>query len=285
VPTDARPAAPLISADDLLARCAAAEPPVLLDVRWSLTGPPGRAEYERGHVPGAVFVDLDTQLSAPRTPTSGRHPMPDVAALQEVLRAAGVRTGGTVVVLDAGNAMSAARGWWVLRWAGVPDVLVLDGGLAAWVAAGGEVTTAVPAPSLGDVVLRAGALPVLDADGAAALARTGVLLDARAPERYRGDVEPVDPVAGHVPGAVSAPTAANVGPDGRFLPPADLRARFTALGADGGDVGVYCGSGVTAAHELLALTVAGLDGVLYPGSWSEWVTDPGRPVATGAEPG
>jgi len=285
VPTDPSPASPLISAPDLLARCAAAEPPVLLDVRWSLTGPPGREDYARGHLPGAVFVDLDTQLSAPRTPTSGRHPLPDVAALQEVLRAAGVRRDSTVVVHDAGTAMSAARGWWVLRWAGVPDVLVLDGGLAAWVAAGGELTTDVPAPAPGDVVLSAGALPVLDADGAAALARSGVLLDARAPERYRGDVEPVDPVAGHVPGAVSASTAANVGPDGRFLPAADLRARFADLGADGGDVGVYCGSGVTAAHELLALSVAGLDGVLYPGSWSEWVTDPARPVATGADPG
>ena len=258
---------------------------MLLDVRWSLTGPPGREEYERGHLPGAVFVDLDTQLSSPRTPTSGRHPLPDVAVLQEALRVAGVRQDGPVVVYDAGNAMSAARGWWVLRWAGLTDVAVLDGGLDAWVAAGGEVVTTAPAPQPGDVVLRAGALPVLHADGAAALARTGVLLDARAVERYRGDVEPVDPVAGHVPGAVSAPTSANVGPDGRFLPAEDLRARFAALGADGGDVGVYCGSGVTAAHELLALTVAGLDGVLYPGSWSEWVARPGRPVATGADPG
>jgi len=285
VTTDSRSASPLVSAADLLARCGGAEPPVLLDVRWSLSGPPGRDDYDRGHLPGAVFVDLDTQLSGPRTPTSGRHPLPDVAALQRVLRSAGVREGGAVVVYDSGDAMSAARGWWVLRWAGISDVAVLDGGLAAWVDAGGDVSTSAPSPQPGDVVLHAGALPVLDADEAAALARTGVLLDARAGERFRGEVEPVDPVAGHVPGAVSAPTAANVGPDGRFLPAEDLRARFAALGADGASVGVYCGSGVTAAHELLALTVAGLDGVLYPGSWSEWVTDPARPVATGGQPG
>ncbi|NIZ89997.1 sulfurtransferase [Kineococcus rubinsiae] len=276
---------PLVSAAALRTRCAGQEPPVLLDVRWSLTGPHGREDYDRGHLPGAVFVDLDTELSSARTATSGRHPLPDVAALQEVLRAAGVSGSSVVVLYDARDATSAARGWWVLRWAGLTDVAVLDGGLAAWTAAGGEVTTDVPSPPRGDVALRAGALPVLDADAAATLARTGLLLDARAPERYRGEVEPVDPVAGHVPGAVNAPTAANVGPDGTFLPADELRARFTALGADGVQVGVYCGSGVTAAHELLALDVAGLTGTLYPGSWSEWVTNPERPVATGAETG
>ncbi|WP_338073618.1 sulfurtransferase [Kineococcus siccus] len=279
------PGSPLVSAHELRERCAGDHPPVLLDVRWSLGGPPGRGDYDRGHLPGAVFVDLDTELAAPRTPTSGRHPLPDVAALQRVLRAAGVGRTSSVVVYDARDATSAARGWWVLRWAGLTDVAVLDGGLAAWIEARGEVSTAEPSPAPGDVVLRAGALPVLDAQAAAALARSGLLLDARAGERYRGEVEPVDPVAGHVPGAVSAPTAANLGPDGRFLPAQALRARFTALGADGREVGVYCGSGVTAAHELLALAVAGTDGVLFPGSWSEWVTDSRREVVTGSSPG
>ncbi|WP_432546174.1 sulfurtransferase [Kineococcus sp. SYSU DK004] len=277
---------PLVSVDELRAELEGADPPVVLDVRWSLGGPDGAAEHARGHVPGAVYVDLDTQLASPPGPGTGRHPLPDPLALQEFLRDAGVREGSRVVVTDAGPATSAARGWWVLRWAGLRDVRVLDGGWAAWVAAGGPVETAAPLPAPGDVVVRPGALPVLDADEAASLAREGVLLDARAPERYRGEVEPVDPVAGHVPGARSAPTTAVVGADGRFLPPQELRDRFAALGAlDGRPVGVYCGSGVTAAHALLALEVAGVPAVLWPGSWSQWVADPARPVTTGPEPG
>nr|WP_218885289.1 sulfurtransferase [Kineococcus aurantiacus] len=262
-------------------------PPVLLDVRWSLTGPAGAGEYARGHLPGAVFVDLDTGLSRPRGPGEGRHPLPHPDALQEVLRAAGVSTGSPVVLYDAADSTSAARGWWVLRWAGLRDVRVLDGGLAAWVARGGAVSTDVPAPGAGDVVVRAGALPVLDADAVAALARDGLVLDVRAPARYRGETEPVDPVAGHVPGAVNHPTTGHLTPSGTFLPPARLRAGFEELGVGQGrgTVGVYCGSGVTAAHTLLALEVAGFSGVLYPGSWSEWVTDPARPVATGPGPG
>lgn len=274
----------LTSAAELHRDLTGPTPPVLLDVHWALDGPDGAQEYAAGHLPGAVYVDLDTQLSRPRRPGEGRHPLPDPAALQEVLRDAGVSSGSRVVVYDAATSTSAARGWWVLRWAGIADVRVLDGGLAAWVAAGGVLTTDVPLPEPGDVVVRAGSLPVLDAAAVADLARTGLVLDARAPERYRGEVEPVDPVAGHVPGAVNAPTTQNVDAAGTFLPPTALRERFAALGAVDG-VGVYCGSGVTAAHTLLALEVAGLTGVLYPGSWSEWVADPSRPVATGGQPG
>jgi thiosulfate/3-mercaptopyruvate sulfurtransferase len=276
----------LISVAELQAELAGARPPVVLDVRWTLGGPDGAGEYARGHLPGAVFLDLETQLSRPRGPGEGRHPLPDPAALQEVLRRAGIGGDTPVVVHDAGPSTSAARGWWVLRWAGLDDVRVLDGGLAAWTAAGGPVTTDVPRPGRGDVVLRPGSLPVLDAAQAARLARSGVLLDARAPERYRGEVEPVDPVGGHVPGARNAPTTGNVGADGRFLAPDALRERFAALGA-GPDVavGAYCGSGVTAAHTLLALEVAGFEATLYPGSWSEWVSDPARPVATGPDVG
>jgi thiosulfate/3-mercaptopyruvate sulfurtransferase len=162
-------------------------------------------------------------------------------------------------------------------------VLILDGGLAAWTAAGGPVETGDVVPAPGDVVLSGGGMPVLDADAAAALADgAGLLLDARSGERFRGEVEPVDPQAGHVPGAVSAPTTENLDADGRFLPAAVMTERFAGLGADRGrTVGVYCGSGVTAAHEVAALAVAGVDAALWPGSWSQWSADPDRPVATG----
>jgi thiosulfate/3-mercaptopyruvate sulfurtransferase len=202
------------------------------------------------------------------------------------MRAAGVSRDSDVVVYDDWNGWGPARAWWLLRWAGHERVRVLDGGLAAWKAAGQPLSTEEPPPGDGDFEPRLGALSLLDADSAAALARRGLLLDARAAERYRGESEPIDPVAGHIPGAVNAPTTENVGPDGRFLPPAALTERFAALGATPGtEVGVYCGSGVSAAHEILALAVAGIPAALYVGSWSEWTADPTRPVATGPEPG
>jgi thiosulfate/3-mercaptopyruvate sulfurtransferase len=189
-----------------------------------------------------------------------------------------------VVVYDDGDAMAAARGWWTLRYFGHPDVRVLDGGYRAWTEAGLPVTTDRPAPAPGDFTAEPGHMPVLDAAGAQATARDGLLLDARAGERYRGETEHVDPVAGHIPGAVSAPTAGNANPDGTFRDPAELAARFTALGTGtrpAVPVGAYCGSGVTAAHEVLALALAGIPAALYVGSWSDWITDPARPIATG----
>jgi thiosulfate/3-mercaptopyruvate sulfurtransferase len=262
-----------------------ARTPVVLDARWRLAGPPPARLYAAGHLPGAVSVDLDTDLAAPPSPGSGRHPLPEPAALQAALRRWGVTADGEVVAYDDGDASSAARAWWLLRWAGYDRVRVLDGGYAAWTGAGLPVTTEVPSPGPGDVVVRPGSMPVLDADRAAGTAATGVLLDARAAERYRGEVEPVDPVAGHIPGAVSAPISGNVA-SGRFRPPDELRRRFAALGV-GPDtrVGAYCGSGVAAAQEVLALELAGVTAALYPGSWSAWVADPGRPGATGPEPG
>ena len=264
-------------------------PPVLLDVRWRLGGPPGIESYRAGHLPGAVFADLDTDLAAEPGP-AGRHPLPEPAAFQAAMRRAGVSDGRAVVVYDEADATSAARAWWLLRYFGHADSRVLDGGFRAWRAAGGQTATGDgAAPAAGDFTARPGHMPVLDADGAAGLARRGVLLDARARERYRGETEPIDPVAGHIPGAISAPTTGNIAPDGRFLPAAGLRARFAALGADAdGDarpVAAYCGSGVTAAHEVLALEIAGIAASLYPGSWSNWVADPARPVATGPDPG
>ncbi|MEE1751622.1 sulfurtransferase [Streptomyces sp. SP18CS02] len=269
---------PIIPAAELVNELAGTRPPVLLDVRWQLGGPPGRPAYEAGHLPGAVHVDLDSELAGPPGP-GGRHPLPDLAVFGAAMRRAGVTASSPVVAYDGGQGWAAARAWWLLRWTGHPDVRVLDGGLAAW---RGELTTDVPAPVPGDFDPRPGGLPLLDADGAAALARSGLLLDARAAERYRGDVEPIDRVGGHIPGAASAPTTENVGEDGRFLPPEVLAARFKALGAtDAPAVGVYCGSGVSGAHEVLALELAGVQAALYAGSWSEWSADESRPVATG----
>jgi thiosulfate/3-mercaptopyruvate sulfurtransferase len=275
----------LIQAADLAAELAAATRPRLLDVRWKLGGPPGRPLYEAGHIPGAVYVDLDTELAGHGLPTDGRHPIPAVADLQGAARRWGLNRGDAVVVYDDLSAMSAARAWWLLRYAGVRDVRVLDGGLSAWTAAGFPLETGDSVPDPGDIELAYGHLRALSADEAAAVARDGVLLDARAAERYRGEVEPIDPRAGHVPGAISAPTTENLAADGRFLPPDLLAARFATLGVTpDAPVGAYCGSGVTAAHEVLALELAGFQGVVYPGSWSAWSNDPHRPVATGSAP-
>ncbi len=279
---------PLIGVAALRRQLDGPAPPVVLDVRWTLTGPPGRATYDSGHLPGAVFVDLDADLASPPG-SGGRHPLPEPSHLEATLCRAGVGPDSSVVAYDASDGSIAARCWWLLRWAGLPAgrAAVLDGGYAAWVRHGGPVSTAVPRPRCGDVVVRPGAMAVLDARGAATLlADGGVLLDARAPARYRGEAEPVDPVTGHIPGAVNAPTSEHTGPDGRWLAPHALRERFAALGVTGDrPVGAYCGSGVTASAVVLALEHAGLAPVaLYTGSWSHWITDPGRAVATGAEP-
>jgi len=270
----------LITAPELAAALASDRPAVVLDVRWRLGGPPGHEDYLLGHVPGAVYVDLDSELAAPGEPTDGRHPLPSVDALQASARRWGISDGDEVVVYDGEGDLSAARAWWLLRWAGHPAVRLLDGALPAWVAAGLPLATDEVTPTPGTVTLSGDALPTLTADEAGAF--DGVLLDARAPERFRGEVEPVDPKAGHIPGAVSAPTAANLADDGRFRSPDELRRRFAAVGADGSrPVGAYCGSGVNAAHEVAALAIVGVDAALYPGSWSQW-SNLDLPVATGA---
>ncbi|MEV0372320.1 sulfurtransferase [Streptomyces sp. NPDC050636] len=276
----------IITATELASELAGPAAPVLLDIRYQLGGPPGRPQYEAGHLPGAVYVDLDTELAgAPGA--AGRHPLPDLTVFAAAMRGAGVSADRAVVVYDGGQGWAAARAWWLLRWSGHPDVRVLDGGLAAWQTFGGVMSVDKETPRVGDFTPAPGAMPLLTADDAAALARRGVLLDARAAERYRGEVEPIDRVAGHIPGAVSAPTTENVADGGTtFRTASELAERFASLGATAdAEVGVYCGSGVSAAQQVLALAVAGIPAALYVGSWSEWSGEPSRPIATGPQPG
>ena len=281
---------PFLSVERLREELASHRPPVVLDVRWSLTGPPGSTVAAAGHVPGAVYVDLDLDLADPPG-AGGRHPLPDPARFAAAMRRAGVTLDRAVVVMDGGDGSVAARAWWLLRHHGHDDVRLLDGGWTAWAAAGGEAATGAAdapydeggpvsdAPFLADVAR----LPVLDAAAAAARARRGVLLDARAAARYAGDLEPVDPVAGHIPGAVNAPTSMALDAAGGLLGPDELLRRYAELAvAAGASVGVYCGSGVTATHTVLVLHSLGIEAALYPGSWSQWITDPSRPIATSA---
>jgi thiosulfate/3-mercaptopyruvate sulfurtransferase len=267
---------PLISTSELRERLAEV---TVLDVRYRMGGPPGLEEYVAGHVPGAAYVDLDTGLAAPAG-EGGRHPLPDPEVFGAAVRAAGVRADRPVVVYDDWAGHAAGRCWWLLRHHGHPDVRVLDGGWAAWRADGGPVETGEVTVVEGDFRPGPGELPVVEADD---VLDVPVLVDARAPERYRGETEPVDPVAGRIPGAVNVPTSTNLRADGRFRDPAQLRALYQAAGVplDGTEVAVYCGSGVTAAHDLIALELLGVRAALYPGSWSGWITDPARPVERG----
>ena len=269
----------LITATELVQRLDADEPLTILDVRWQLTEPDGRAAYERGHLPGAVYVSLEDELSDHSVSGRGRHPLPSGRSIEAAARRWGVRERVPVVVYDDWNRAGSARAWWVLTAAGLPDVRILDGGLSAWTR---PLETGAVAAAPGDVTvphdnLYAGARPTLTAERAVA---AGILLDGRAPERFRGDVEPVDPVAGHIPGARNVPSTSLLADDGSFLPDADLARTFD--GVDG-STGVYCGSGVTASVVLAALAATGVDAALYPGSWSEWCSDAARPVARGPE--
>jgi thiosulfate/3-mercaptopyruvate sulfurtransferase len=274
----------LISPEELLARL---DDPALrvFDTRWYLVEPGrGRREYEAAHIPGARFVDVDTDLVGPHGP--GRHPLPGPAEFAERMALLGIADETEVIAYDDSGGTVAARLWWMLDDLGFRGTArVLDGGFPAWVAAGGPVTAATtPDRPAAPLTLRDTWSRVIDRDGLRARLRTGdvTLLDVRAPERSRGEVEPVDPVAGHSPGAVSRPTTANLRPDGRFLDPVDLRARFAGLE---GDLVAQCGSGINACHTVLAARVAGLpDPLLYPGSYSDW-SRAALPVATGGEPG
>ncbi|MEL4506235.1 sulfurtransferase [Luteococcus sp. H138] len=276
---------PLISAPELAELLGGPTPPVVLDVHYQLGQPGwGREQYDAGHVPGAHFVDVETELSAHRPDgRGGRHPLPSAADFQSAMRRCGVTRTGVVVVLDQGSMLAAGRLWWLLRHHGQDYVRVLDGGMAAWLAGGGEVTTE-PAPAGdGDFVAGPGRMPTVDADALPDELRRGrQLFDVRAPERYRGEAEPIDPVAGHIPGAQNLPASRLMSPEGGFLPVAELRRVLAQVRP--GDV-VSCGSGLTASQVALACEAAGTSAVaIYPGSWSDWITDPEHPVVTGASP-
>lgn len=271
----------LVEADELAHRLARGKRVTLLDVRGSITGPPGRPQYEAGHLPGAVFVELETELSG--TPgEGGRHPLPDPAAFQAAMRAAGVDDDVEVVAYDGATSLYAARLWWLLTDAGHRRVRVLDGGYSAWAAAGHPVEAGTgPTVSPGGFVARPGQRDRVDVEQIAADPSAFTLVDVRAAERYRGETEPIDPVAGHIPGAVNRPAARLLDEQARFRPAAEVVAAYEGLE----DPVLYCGSGVTAAQALLALEAAGIEGGrICPGSWSGWIRDPARPVATGEEP-
>jgi thiosulfate/3-mercaptopyruvate sulfurtransferase len=283
----------LISAVQLQARL---EKPgcLVFDVRHDLADhQAGLHAYRQGHIPGAIYLDHENELAAPRTGRNGRHPLPGFADFSASMRAHGLTSDAQVVVYDGGPGMFAAHLWWMLRWLGYHNVAVLDGGWQAWLAAGGASQTQAnsAAVSEGQAVQSAGAakrpaMPVVDADAVLANLDKPVftILDARAANRFRGEVEPMDPVAGHIPGALNRPNSLNVRPDGHFKEPAELKAEFQALlqGLPAAQIVHQCGSGITACHNLFAMELAGLPGsALYPGSWSEWCSDPARPVVKG----
>lgn len=271
----------LVEPEELAARLARGERVVLLDARGSMTGPPGRPEHEAGHLPGAVFVDMETELSGPHGQGGGRHPLPEPGAFQATMRGAGVDDDVPVVVYDGATSLYAARVWWLLTDAGHADVRVLDGGYAGWVAAGLPVETGPVVPAaLGGFVARPGQRDRVGPEEILAGLASPVV-DVRAANRYRGETEPFDPVAGHIPGALNRPAAELLDERSRFRPAAEVAAAYAGVEQPV----LYCGSSVTAAQALLALESAGISGGrIYPGSWSDWISDPDRPVATGEEP-
>ena len=276
----------LISPAELVRLLESDQAPIVADVRWTLGGPPGKPDFEACHVPGAVWVDLEAHLSA--VPGGGgRHPLPPVAVFEQAMRDLGVCEDSLVVAYDAANSQAASRLWWLLTDAGHHKVRVLDGGLAAWRAAGLPTETGPARPRLaGNFVAQPGQRAQVHAAEIASKLGTPdapSLVDVRAPERYSGETEPVDPVAGHIPGAINLPATAYFDADGRFLPPAEIAAQYAEAGG-GTDAVLYCGSGITAAQSLLALESAGVRAAIYPGSWSDWIADPTRPIATGIEP-
>ncbi|HTX97579.1 MAG TPA: sulfurtransferase [Mycobacterium sp.] len=278
----------LITATELAALIDAGGPVTILDVRWRVDNPDGRLAYLEGHIPGAVYVSLEDELSDHSIPGRGRHPLPSGHNLAAAARSWGIRQDAPVVAYDDWNRAGSARAWWVLTAAGIENVRILDGGLAAWRSAGHHLETGPIVAAPGNVTvphddLYAGSRPTLTAEQAGAGSVT--LLDARAPERFRGDVEPLDPVAGHIPGAKNLPSGAVLAADGTFLGDYALSQLLSDHAIDGdAGMGVYCGSGVTATVTIAALAAMGRQAALYPGSWSEWSSDPTRPVDRGPEP-
>lgn len=277
----------LITAAELAELIEAGEPVTILDVRWRLDDPDGRAAYLQGHLPHAVYVSLEEELSDHTITGRGRHPLPLGHSIEAAARRWGIQPDMMVVAYDDWNRAGSARAWWVLTAAGLANVRILDGGLSAWRSAGGKVETGPVTPQLGNVTvlqsdLYAGSRPTLTAQQSGAGGVT--LLDARAAERFRGDVEPVDLVAGHIPGAKNLPSGAVLAGDGTFLGNDALTQLLSGHGIDlGSQIGVYCGSGVSATVTVVALAAVGCEAALFPGSWSQWSSDPARAVARGPE--
>jgi thiosulfate/3-mercaptopyruvate sulfurtransferase len=277
----------LVTAAELTELIHAADPVTVLDVRWRLDEPDGHAVYLQGHIPGAVYVSLEDELSDHTVTGRGRHPLPSGRSVEASAQRWGIREGAPTVVYDDWNRAGSARAWWVLSAAGLTNVRILDGGLSAWRSAGGSLATGTVTPPPGNVTvlhddLYAGALPTLTVRQADAAVMT--LLDARAPERFRGDVELVDPVAGHIPGAKNLPSSDVLADDGTFLAEGELGQLLADHDIERDlPVGAYCGSGVTATITLAALATMGYQAALFPGSWSEWISDPARAVARGSE--
>lgn len=272
---------PLISAAQLREILDAGSQPVLLDVRWVLGRDDGAQNYAAGHIPGAVFVDMEKELSGTPGEHTGRHPLPLPADFEAAVRSWGIDGGSEVVVYDDAGALAAARAWWLLRHAGFERVQVLDGGLGAWKDAGGQLALGYEQAAQGSVSLSWGRMPVVEYDELGQLA--GTLIDSRATARYLGIEEPVDPAAGHIPGARNRPTTDNLDAQMRFHAPDALRGSFEKLGADRPGSAAYCGSGITAAHQVLAASTAGIELALFPGSWSEYCSYPDAPIATSDE--
>ncbi|MFE2019738.1 sulfurtransferase [Streptomyces sp. NPDC059499] len=267
----------MISAEHLLKELERGRDIVLLEIGRE----PAHALAASEHLPGAHYVDLPTQLAGARYPGSGTYPLPSREAVQRQVRRWSINDGAVVVVHTRAEPQLATRAWWILTWAGVPDVRYLDGGVEAWVTAGGRLSREEPAEGGGGFTVTPGSLPTLDAEEAARLARSGKLLDARAADAYTGEQG-----GGHIPGALNLPSAANLGTDGRLKGQDELREQYAALGiSEGTGVGVYCGGGIAATVDILALSTLGIAAELYPGSWSEWASDPSRPVVRGDAPG
>lgn len=277
----------LVSAPELIEDVASLPTPVILDVRWQLSDPDGRGHYFSGHIPGARYVDLTADLADQRNPKEGRHPLPKRDAFEDAMRRIGINNDSRVVIYDDCGGKSAARAWWLLKWAGKKDVHLLDGGLKAWIAEGEDLAVGPGNPvERGDFTLGQDTMSTVSAEEASTWPDQGVLIDARTPDRYQGVTEPMDSRAGHIPGAVNIPTHTFLDESEHFLPPETIRQMLADVGVtDGSDTAVYCGSGVHACHALAAMEVAGLEvGRLYPGSWSQWSAERSRPLAIGESP-
>ncbi len=274
----------LISARELHQALAGSRPPVVIDVRVDSKHGNSRARYEAGHIPGAVFADTLTDLAAPPAPGRGLRPIPSEEVLQAAIRRWGIGRESEVVVYDDKGGLTAGRAWWLLSWAGIKNVRLLDGGYRVWLDEGIPVSDTAPSVLAGDFIIDPGQLPAIEVDGIESALQAGILVDVRSPKEYSGaEPMPVGFPAGHIPGAVNVPMDEGLTEAGLHKSAEEIRARYAAAGVDGSrPVTVYCGAGGGAAHEVFVLRSLGFEAALFMGSWSAWSSDPTRPIATGA---